>query len=75
MSRPVPYVQDDLCLHCTICYAQKVCRVRALVRIEPDDAPFLDSARCNGCLRCILACPPRIIREPGAESGRDAPSN
>ena len=72
MSRPVPRVQDELCLRCATCAAQKACRVRALVRIEADDTPFLDSTRCTGCLRCLLVCPARAILEPMPHPRTDA---
>jgi MinD superfamily P-loop ATPase len=34
-----------------------VCRVRAIVRVDDDEAPFIDVHRCRGCKVCTLECP------------------
>jgi Fe-S-cluster-containing hydrogenase component 2 len=39
------------------CLAQRVCRMRAIVRVDPDEAPFIDVHRCRGCKLCALECP------------------
>jgi len=50
-------INDERCRSCRRCLAAKVCKVRAIVRLDPDDAPFLDTSRCYDCRLCILACP------------------
>ena len=61
MHRSV-WVDDHLCRSCTKCPARAVCRTRALVQIERDDLPVVETARCRGCLVCMPACPYGAIR-------------
>lgn len=53
----VPYLKEGRCRICRQCLARNVCRSKALVRIEPDEPPFVDGSRCYGCLACLPACP------------------
>ncbi|HSJ57432.1 MAG TPA: 4Fe-4S binding protein [Anaerolineae bacterium] len=53
----IPRVIDDRCLACPVCLARKVCRSKALIRLDPDEPPFVDASRCYGCRACIPACP------------------
>jgi MinD superfamily P-loop ATPase len=41
--------------------ARKVCRVRAIVAIDPGESPFIDGNLCYGCLVCVPACPHEAI--------------
>ena len=50
-------IDDGHCRACRKCLAGKVCKVRALVRLDPDEPPFLDVSRCHDCRLCIPACP------------------
>jgi Fe-S-cluster-containing hydrogenase component 2 len=38
-----------------------VCRVKAIVAIDPGEPPFVDGNRCYGCLVCLPACPYEAI--------------
>ena len=40
-----------------ILMARKVCRVKAIVAIDPGQPPFIDGNNCYGCLVCMPACP------------------
>lgn len=51
------YIDDDRCHTCRRCLAQQVCKVRAIVRIDRDEPPFVDVHRCHGCLICVVECP------------------
>ncbi|HEY84884.1 MAG TPA: 4Fe-4S binding protein [Chloroflexi bacterium] len=51
------YVNDELCRECRRCLAQKVCKVKAIVRIDRDESPFIDVHRCHGCKVCVTECP------------------
>ncbi len=51
------WVDDGVCHSCRRCLARAVCKVRAIVQIDPGEPPFVDSARCYGCRVCIPACP------------------
>lgn len=50
-------IADEHCRACRTCLAGEVCKVRALVRLDPDEPPFIDVSRCYDCRLCILACP------------------
>ena len=43
------------------CQAKKTCSVKALWQEEPYAVPFLSGGRCNGCAKCVAACPLRAI--------------
>lgn len=45
-----------------ICPARKECPVKALWQEEPYSLPFLSGALCNGCAKCVAACPLRAIQ-------------
>ncbi len=64
MAKPAPFVDDALCARCQPCPVLKTCKVRALFRMDGDDAPFVDAHRCNGCLICVPACEYGAIRAP-----------
>ena len=50
-------IDDWQCRACRKCPAGEVCRVKALVRLDPDEPPFIDVSRCYDCRLCIPACP------------------
>jgi MinD superfamily P-loop ATPase len=50
-------VDDERCHACPRCQARRACRVKAMVVLDPGEAPFVDAGRCYGCLVCIPACP------------------
>lgn len=56
MNHPYPEIDWDICQVCDPCQAQLVCKTRALVKIEPDEPPYLEMSRCTRCSLCILAC-------------------
>ncbi len=58
----IPTVDDALCVVCRRCRAREACRSKALVRIDPDEPPFVDPGRCYGCRACIPACPMGAIK-------------
>lgn len=47
----------EYCQACQRCLAAETCSVRAIVKIDPGEPPFLDVARCYDCRLCIPACP------------------
>ncbi len=51
------YVDDNRCQNCRRCLARQVCNVRAIVRIDKDEPPFIDMHRCHGCKLCLAECP------------------
>jgi MinD superfamily P-loop ATPase len=57
VSKASLYVDDDRCHVCRRCLAQQVCKVKAIVRIDRDEPPFVDVHRCHGCMVCLVECP------------------
>jgi len=57
----IPRVEDAMCLLCSKCAARMVCKSKALIQIDPGEAPFIDASRCYGCQVCIPACPAGAI--------------
>ena len=61
LDRPIPpkipRVLVERCQACRKCVARKACRVKALVALDPGEAPFVDGSLCFGCLVCLPACP------------------
>lgn len=51
------WIDDELCRNCRRCLAAKVCTVRAIVRLDRDEAPYVDVHRCYDCRKCLPACP------------------
>jgi Fe-S-cluster-containing hydrogenase component 2 len=49
-------VDDSACQICSPCLAAKVCRVRAIIRLDADEPPYIDLYRCNDCRLCMAAC-------------------
>jgi len=50
-------INDERCRVCPSCLAAEVCKVRAIVRLDWDEPPYLDVSRCYDCRLCIPACP------------------
>jgi len=55
-------IDEGICKQCGRCLAAEACKVRAIVRIDPDDAPYLIVNRCYDCRLCIPACPFNAIK-------------
>lgn len=53
----MPHVDERECQLCRKCMARKACRVKAVLTLDPGEAPLIDGNRCYGCLICIPACP------------------
>lgn len=50
-------IEAEYCHTCKRCLAAESYKVRAIVRIDPEDTPFLDIERCYDCRLCLNACP------------------
>ena len=57
----IPRVDVGRCQACRKCAARKVCRVKAIVALDPGESPFIDGSLCYGCLVCVPACPHEAI--------------
>lgn len=51
------HVDSNHCRVCRPCPAQRVCNVKAIIRIDRDEPPFIDAHRCHGCKLCLIECP------------------
>jgi MinD superfamily P-loop ATPase len=56
-----PEIDWNICQVCDPCQVRLICKVRAIVKIDPDEPPYIDQARCNGCGNCVLECPHSAI--------------
>lgn len=52
----LPVIDWETCQACEPCAASRACNTRAIVKIELDEPPYIEQARCNGCAKCVLAC-------------------
>jgi Fe-S-cluster-containing hydrogenase component 2 len=50
-------INDAICQACTRCLAAEACKVRAIMRIDHDEPPFLAAERCYDCRLCVPVCP------------------
>jgi MinD superfamily P-loop ATPase len=60
----IPTIDYELCQACTKCEASQHCRFKAFVRIDRDEPPYIDVARCGGCGECFPHCPHSAIVPP-----------
>ncbi|HBG74755.1 MAG: hypothetical protein A2X25_12020 [Chloroflexi bacterium GWB2_49_20] len=58
-------IQTETCQICHRCLAAESCKVRAIMRIDFDDLPYIDVERCYDCRFCIPACPFGAVRTVG----------
>ena len=54
MLRPV--IDFGACQSCHPCEARLVCNTRAIMKIDPEEPPYIAIERCSGCSACIMAC-------------------
>lgn len=57
----IPRIVNSACQLCHKFRARAVCRSKAIIQLDPDEAPFIDASRCYGCQVCIPACPAGAI--------------
>lgn len=57
VGKALLYIDGAGCRACRRCLAQQVCKVKAIVRIDRDEPPFIDTHRCHGCKLCVVECP------------------
>ena len=50
-------IQGEACRACKKCLAARICKMHALMRMDLDEAPYVDIERCNDCRLCVSACP------------------
>lgn len=56
-------IDDQLCRACRRCLAAEMCKVRAIVRLDAGEPPYLDIHRCYDCRLCIPVCPHGAVIE------------
>jgi MinD superfamily P-loop ATPase len=54
-------VDFERCRVCKRCLAAQACKLRAIMKIDPDEPPFIESSRCRDCRVCVPTCPFRAI--------------
>lgn len=60
MLRPV--IDYEACRSCNPCEAKLACKTRAIVKLDPDEPPYIALERCSGCSACIRACAYGVIQ-------------
>lgn len=55
-------IDDERCRVCRKCLSEEVCKVRAIVRLDQEEPPYLDVSRCYDCRLCLPACPFEAVR-------------
>ena len=63
----LPILDYDRCQACRKCQAAANCRFKAFVRIDRDEPPYIDVARCGGCGDCVPHCPFEALSNPKAK--------
>ena len=54
-------VNEAACQACAPCLARRVCKIKALMQIDPGEPAMIDVNRCRGCGDCMRACPHAAI--------------
>ncbi len=54
-------IRTENCQVCQRCLAAEICKVRAILRIDSDEPPYIDVERCYDCRLCVFACPYEAI--------------
>jgi Fe-S-cluster-containing hydrogenase component 2 len=50
-------IESEHCHTCSRCLASESCKVRANLRIDPEEIPYLDVDRCYDYRLFLKACP------------------
>jgi Fe-S-cluster-containing hydrogenase component 2 len=50
-------VSMEVCQGCSPCPARRICRLKALMQIDPGEPAVVELTRCRGCGDCVAACP------------------
>lgn len=54
-------VDPERCVLCARCLVVSQCRPMAALRLEWDEPPVIDPARCKHCMACVDRCPVRAV--------------
>ncbi|MCK6582503.1 MAG: 4Fe-4S binding protein [Anaerolineales bacterium] len=54
-------IRTENCQVCRHCLAAEICKVRAIMRLDLDEPPYIDIERCYDCCLCVFACPYEAI--------------
>lgn len=57
-----PEVDWQICQACDPCEARLVCKVRAIMQIDPGEPVVIIASLCNNCQKCLTACAFGAIR-------------
>jgi len=60
-------IDVEKCQVCRRCLASDACKVRAIMRFDRDEPPFLEIDRFYDCRLCVPACPFGAIRMAGED--------
>ncbi|XES76236.1 MAG: 4Fe-4S binding protein [Candidatus Bathyarchaeia archaeon] len=58
---PKAIVNPNKCLRCEKCVAAQACSIKAIFRIDADEAAVVEVRLCHGCGDCVPKCPANAI--------------
>ncbi len=56
-------IDPEICQCCERCEAARVCRMKAIVQIDPGEQPYIEGSRCRDCWICVPACPHGAVQK------------
>jgi Fe-S-cluster-containing hydrogenase component 2 len=51
-----PQVNWEICQACDPCEARRVCKTKAILKIDRGDPVFIEPSLCSNCQLCLPAC-------------------
>jgi len=56
------FIDSNKCRMCRRCLARDACKMKAIIRIDREDPPMINTHLCRDCRVCIPVCPSQAIR-------------
>jgi len=56
-------IHPDICRNCQPCQVEANCPMKAVLREQNNEKPWVDFYMCSGCLKCKAFCPNHAVEE------------